>query len=81
MPLLPRGSRSKPREQAGEIRDIETHDRDTVLTGDLDQPGLLGALDRIQGLGLEVVGFTCRLPPDAGATGLSHYTGLERGPA
>jgi hypothetical protein len=41
---------------------IEAHGRDTALTGDLDQPGLLGALDRIQRLGLELVGFTCRAP-------------------
>ena len=41
---------------------IETRGRDTVLTGDLDQPGLLGALARIEGLGLELVGFTCLVP-------------------
>jgi hypothetical protein len=40
----------------------ETHGRDTVLTGDLDQPGLLGALARIEGLGLEVAGFSCLAP-------------------
>ena len=42
--------------------DIETNGRDTVLTGDLDQPGLLGVLARIEGLGLELVGFTCLVP-------------------
>ena len=41
---------------------IETHGRDTVLTGDLDQPGLLGALARIEGLGPELAGFTCLVP-------------------
>jgi hypothetical protein len=33
---------------------IETYGRDTVLTGDLDQPGLLGALARARpGLALQ----------------------------
>lgn len=50
---------------------IETYGGDTALTGDLDQPGLLGALDRIQGLGLELIGFTCRFQADAEAAGLN----------
>ncbi len=34
---------------------IESNGTRTVLTGDLDQAGLYGALNRIQSLGLELV--------------------------
>ncbi|MFY9934218.1 MAG: hypothetical protein WAK82_40040 [Streptosporangiaceae bacterium] len=44
---------------------IESNDTHTVLTGDLDQGGLYGALTRIQALGLELVGLT-RLAGGAG---------------
>jgi hypothetical protein len=37
---------------------IESKDTRTVLTGDLDQAGLYSALNRIQALGLELVGLT-----------------------
>jgi hypothetical protein len=38
---------------------IESDSARTVLTGDLDQAGLYGVLNRIQGLGLELIGLTC----------------------
>jgi hypothetical protein len=44
---------------------IESNGAHTMLTGNLDQAGLYGALDRIQSLGLELVGLN-RLPDDAG---------------
>ena len=34
---------------------IERNGKNTMLTGELDQSGLYGALNRIQALGLEVV--------------------------
>jgi hypothetical protein len=34
------------------------HGMNTVLIGDLDQPGLYGALNRIQSLGLELIGLS-----------------------
>jgi hypothetical protein len=34
---------------------IEPHGPDTALIGELDQPGLRGVLDRVLGLGLELV--------------------------
>lgn len=37
---------------------IEPNGTNTVLTGDLDQSGLYGALNRIQSLGLELVGLS-----------------------
>ena len=48
---------------------IETHGQDTALTGDLDQPGLLDALDHIEELGLELIGFACLAPAGRRATG------------
>jgi hypothetical protein len=44
------------REAFGDFR-IEPNGMNTVLIGDLDQPGLCGALNRIQSLGLELVGL------------------------
>lgn len=44
---------------------IESNGTRTVLTGNLDQAGLYGALNRIQALGLELIGLT-RLADDAG---------------
>ena len=37
---------------------IEPNGTNTVLIGDLDQSGLYGALNRIQSLGLELVGLS-----------------------
>ena len=37
---------------------IEPNGTNTVLTGELDQSGLYGALNQIQSLGLELVGLT-----------------------
>jgi hypothetical protein len=37
---------------------IEPNGTNTALTGELDQSGLYGALNRIQSLGLELVGLT-----------------------
>ena len=37
---------------------IEPNGTNTALTGDLDQAALYGALNRIQSLGLELVGFS-----------------------
>lgn len=45
------------REAFGDFR-IEPNGTNTVLTGDLDQAGLYGALNRIQSLGLELVGLS-----------------------
>jgi hypothetical protein len=45
------------REAFGDFR-IEPNGPNTVLIGDLDQPGLYGALNRIQSLGLELVGLS-----------------------
>jgi hypothetical protein len=45
------------REAFGDFR-IEPNGTDTVLIGDLDQPGLYGAIIRIQSLGLELVGLS-----------------------
>jgi len=37
---------------------IEPNGTNTLLIGDLDQSGLYGALNRIQSLGLELVGLS-----------------------
>ena len=37
---------------------IEPNGTNTMLIGDLDQSGLYGALNRIQSLGLELVGLS-----------------------
>ena len=42
------------REAFGDF-EIEPHGTNTVLTGDLDQAALHGALNRIQSLGLELL--------------------------
>lgn len=42
------------REAFGDFR-IERNGKNTMLTGELDQSGLYGALNRIQALGLELV--------------------------
>jgi hypothetical protein len=44
---------------------IERNGRNTVLTDELDQSGLHGALNRIQALGLELVALS-RLPANPG---------------
>jgi hypothetical protein len=42
------------REAFGDFQ-IERNGKNTILTGELDQSGLYGALNRIQALGLELV--------------------------
>ena len=37
---------------------IEPRGKDTALIGELDLPGLRGVLDRIMGIGLELVGLS-----------------------
>lgn len=44
---------------------VEPHGTDTALTGELDLPGLRGVLDRLLGLGLELVHMS-RLADEAG---------------
>jgi hypothetical protein len=56
---------------AFEGMEMETRDGDTILTGEVvDQPQLYGILDRINGLGLQLLSVQA-LPEDAspGATG------------
>jgi hypothetical protein len=48
------------REAFGDFQ-IERNRTNTTLTGELDQSGLYGALNRIQALGLELVALS-RLP-------------------
>jgi hypothetical protein len=45
------------REAFGDFQ-IERNGKNTMLTGELDQSGLYGALNRIQALGLELVELT-----------------------
>jgi hypothetical protein len=45
------------REAFGDFR-IEPKGTNTVLIGDMDQPALYGALNRIQSLGLEHAGLS-----------------------
>jgi hypothetical protein len=45
------------REAFGDFR-IEPNGTNTVLIGDMDQPALYGALNRIQSLGLELAGLS-----------------------
>jgi hypothetical protein len=53
---------------------IETNDGETILTGEIiDQPQLFGILDRINGLGLELLSVQA-LPEDA----YSNAEGEER---
>ena len=50
---------------AFEGMEMETKDGDTILTGEvIDQPHLFGILDRINGLGLELLSVRA-LPEDA----------------
>ena len=48
------GIREIGREAFGELL-VESHGTDTILIGDLDQAALLGALNRILALGLELI--------------------------
>ena len=51
---------------------METRDGQTILTGELkDQPHLFGILDRINGLGLELLSVHA-LPDDANPSILGH---------
>jgi hypothetical protein len=45
------------REAFGDFH-VEPNGKNTVLIGELDQSGLYGALNRIQSLGLELVGLS-----------------------
>ncbi len=58
---------------AFEGMEMETQDGETVLTGEvIDQPHLYGILDRINGLGLELLSVQA-LPEDANLSVVGAY--------
>jgi hypothetical protein len=60
-----RSELSDPYAVAFEGMEMETQDGDTILTGEvIDQPQLYGILDRINGLGLQLLSVQA-LPEDA----------------
>ena len=63
--IVVRSELSDPYAVAFEGMEMETQDGDTILTGEvIDQPHLFGILDRINGLGLELLSVRA-LPEDA----------------
>jgi hypothetical protein len=63
--IVARSELSKRYAAAFEGMKMETKDGDTILTGEIiDQPHLFGILDRINGLGLELLSVQA-MPEDA----------------